>query len=79
MRSTEKCGFDDERDPRPAAAGRRDEGFSKDEGLDVDIIKTRARGNATSDTGPPAEHIRAHHGGALRPRPVRQFRMCEWA
>jgi len=57
----------------------RDEGFFR--------TRTRSRhhqdaglGQRDSDhPGPPAEHIRAHHGGALRPRPVRQFRMCEWA
>src|SRR3977135_1245058 len=57
----------------------RDEGFFKDEGLDVDIIKTPGSGQRDSDHQALRENIFERTMEALYDQgQCDQFRMCEW-
>src|ERR1700704_511572 len=57
----------------------RDEGFFKDEGLDVDILKTPGSGQRDSDHQALRENIFERTMEALYDQgQCDQFRMCEW-
>src|SRR5258708_30330970 len=57
----------------------RDEGFFKDEGLDVDIIKTPGSGQRDSDHQALRQNIFERTMEALYDQgQCDQFRMCEW-
>ena len=45
----------------------RDEGFFRDQGLDVEIVRTPGSGQRDSTTRRCGRTLRPHHGGALRP------------
>ena len=50
----------------------RDEGFFRDQGLDVEIVKTPGSGQTRlRPPGAALQHLPAHHGGALRAGRVR--------
>src|ERR1700730_13493604 len=57
----------------------RDEGFFRDEGLDVDILKTPGTGQHGSDHQALRDNVFARTMESLYEEGQRdQFRMCEW-